>query len=84
MELLTEIQSRRGARIAVGLLPDSPKEEEPDADIKDLEPRKEEEEEGKADLAPLAAGFGMSDALTELEVAQAEEAAEQQAIVDSI
>lgn len=43
-----------------------------------------EKEEGKVDTVPPAAGFAMDDALAEFEVAQAEEEAEQQAILESI
>lgn len=89
MELLAEIQARHAARIAADLPPDSleqaaeeqAEQQVPDADI---QPEEEEEVQGKADPTPPAAGFGMSATLTEFEVAQAEEAAEQQTILDSI
>ena len=93
-KLLEEIRARREARIAAGLPPDSPEQQEEeeeqeqeDAEQQALDAAMEDtapEEEGEADPAPPAAGFGMADAPGEFEVAQAEEAAEQQAILDSI
>lgn len=65
-------------------------EEEDDAEVEEEQVEAEEEEDDaepekeEEDPAPPAAGFGMPEALAELEVAQAAEAAEQQAILDSL
>jgi hypothetical protein len=92
LELLEKTRARRAARIAVGLHPDSLEQEEkeeeqkqvPNAGMEDAKPEEEKENQGKADLTPPDAGFSMADALAKFEVAQAEEATEQQAILDSI
>lgn len=87
LELLEEIRTRHKAWIADGLPQDSPESEEeqaPDAIMEDAGPKEEEEDEGEEDPMPLATGFAMPDVLTEFEVTQAKEAAEQQDILDSI
>ena len=55
--------------------------------MEDVEPKEEEEEDGDAgevDPAPPNVGFAMVDVLAEFEVAQKEEASEQQDILDSV
>ena len=55
-----------------------------DAEMEEVEPWNEEEEQAEVDPVLEQVGFGMDDALAEFEVAQAKEAAEQHAILQCI
>ena len=85
LELLEEIQARHEARIAAGLPPE-PEQQEEDAEqqVLDTAWRMRSQRRKARQIRRPAAGFSMADAPGEFEVAQAEEAAEQQAILGSI
>ena len=77
LQQLEEIQARREAQLAVGMSLDSLEPEEEQTAMDDSKAK-------AADHTPSAAGFTMVNALAKFEVAQAEDATEQQATLDSI